>query len=440
MPYSMLMWGGYEPAPHLRLIAKKLEQVARGEISRLMIFTPPRHGKSQLVSTFFPPWFLGNNPDQHIIFTSYSSEVASDYGRKVKNLMLDPLHQRIFGGISIASDSASSRRFHTDKGGVYYAVGIEGAITSRGAHIAIIDDIIKNKEEAESPVIRKKTQEWYTSVLYTRLMPAGRIVIVNTRWHEDDLCGWLLKQPGDKWDLLSLPAIDTEGNVLWPDRYPLLELERIKVAIGTRDFEALYQQNPTPTSGTLIQRGWWKFYKELPSSFDECVIACDATFKNTASSDFVVICVWGKSGGNFYLIDQLRKRMDFPTTRQAFKAMIFKHAQASTRLIEEAANGVAIIQSLQEEIPGIIGVRAVGTKVARASAVSPMIESGNCYLPEPSACPWISDYLSEFDQFPFGQYDDQVDATVHALSRLSRTKKLATFGDALSITKGSQWT
>jgi predicted phage terminase large subunit-like protein len=342
-----------------------------------------------------------------------------------------------FPDVKIQQDSHAAKRFHTSKGGVYYAVGAGGPITSRGGDLIVIDDIIKNRQEAESKAHRDKLKDWYASTLYTRLMPNGAIVIINTRWSTDDICGWLLTKE-EKWDVISFPSVSEDDTALWPEKYSRERLTAIKSAIGSREFESLYQQNPTPPEGNLFKRKWWKFYKEPPARFDEVILSCDAAFKDTDQSDFVVIQCWGRSGGEFYLLDQVRNRMNFPTTVQAYKLMAYKHPRAVGKLIEAAANGDAIIATLQKELPGIIGVRPTGSKTARASAISPCIEAGNVYLPEHE--PWVSDFLVECDSFPAGKNDDQVDAMVHALARLMKSVKLGPIDlDLGSMTKTSTW-
>jgi hypothetical protein len=200
--YAAYQWPGYRDAAHHRLIARHLEAVERGDITRLMITMPPRHGKSMLASEFFPAWYLGRNPDHYVVTATYAQELADDFGRKVKNQIEDPLYQAIFPGVGLADDSKSAKRFHIDgaiggyehaisQRGAFYAVGVGGPLTGRGAHLLLIDDPVKNREDAESEVIRRKVKDWYTSTAYTRLMPGGRIVVIQTRWHEDDLTGWL---------------------------------------------------------------------------------------------------------------------------------------------------------------------------------------------------------------------------------------------------------
>lgn len=420
--YAVAQPEPYDAAPHHKLIARKLEAVERGEITRLMIFMPPRHGKSRLASELFPGWYLGRNPDRYVIASTYAQDFADDIGRKVRNQLASPLHGAIFPACGLRDDSKSVRRFHTSKGGVYFAVGAGGPITGRGAHLLLIDDPIKGQAEAESELYRRRLKDWYASVAYTRLMPGGAVVVIQTRWHEDDLAGWLLSEhQHEGWDVVSLPALSDSGDALWPDAYPVERLEAIKRAVGSRVWEALYQQRPSPDDGGLLRRNWWKFYRQAPSDFDEIIQSWDATFKDTQGSDYVVGQVWGRVGADKYLLDQVRARMDFPATVQAIRTMSAKWPKATAKLVEDKANGPAIIATLKSEVTGLIPVEPQGSKQARAAAVSPQIEAGNVYLPDPShepKVPWVHDFIEECAAFPNGAHDDQVDAMTQALQRL----------------------
>lgn len=252
----------YRPAPHHTRIAEALEAVARGDIDRLMVFMPPRHGKSELASRRFPAWYLGQYPHNQIIAASYNSDLASDFGREVRNIVDSPLYGNVFD-TRLAADSKAANRWHTDSGGSYVTAGVGTAITGRGAHVALIDDPFKDREEADSQVMRDKVWNWYTSTLYTRLMPKGAIVLIQTRWHDDDLAGRLLNAKGDSWHVLELPALDN-GTALWPEWYPAEVLERVRAAIGERDWSALYQQKPVPDEGTYFKREWFHWYDEAP--------------------------------------------------------------------------------------------------------------------------------------------------------------------------------
>ena len=257
----------YSVASHHRLIVERLEAVERGDIRRLMLFMPPRHGKSELASKRFPAWFLGRNPERQIISASYNSELAGDFGRAVRNIIAEDTYQDIFPDVSLAQDSQSASRWHTNQGGSYIAAGVGSAITGRGAHLGIIDDPIKDRMEAGSELMRDRIWDWYTSVFYTRLMPGASVIIILTRWHDDDLAGRLLedmKVGGDAWDVLSLPALAgvddamgrAPGDALWPEWYDHDRLEQVRSVIGPRDWSSLYQQVPQAEEGSFFLRDW----------------------------------------------------------------------------------------------------------------------------------------------------------------------------------------
>lgn len=415
--YAIHQNHGYQVAPHHKRIARALERVASGECKRLIVCMPPRHGKTMLASEFFPAWYLGKNPSHQVIAATYAQQYANDIGRKVRNQLLDAKHREVFPACRIRVDSRSATRFNTSAGGAYYAVGAGGPITGRGAHLLLIDDPIKGAAQADSDVERRKLREWYTSVAYTRLMPGGAVVIIQTRWHEDDLAGWLLREHADEgWEVLSLPALSDEGAALWPEAYPAERLLAIKRQVGSRVWEALYQQRPSPAEGGMFKRAWWQYYRELPAEADQVVGSWDLTFKNKATSDWVVGQVWARCGARKYLVDQVRGRMNFPETIAAIKAFVAKWPQARPILIEDAANGPAVIATLASIIPGIVAVTPIGSKVARAAACTATVEAGNVYLPE--GAEWVGDFVEEHAAFPNGAHDDQVDAMSQALPRL----------------------
>ena len=436
MPEYELGWVHEEICKELD---KFLQAVIDRKSPRLMLTMPPRHGKSEIASRRFPAYAFGRHPDLSIISTSYSSDLASRMNRDVQRIMDDEKYAMLFPdsrlyGKNIRTVAQGSYMRNSDlfeivgHEGVYRSAGVGGGITGMGANIAIIDDPFKDRMSADSPTIRQNIWEWYTSVLYTRLAPGGGIIIINTRWHTDDLSGRLLAEEasgdGDKWRVVNFPAIAESdeahrkrGEALHPERYPLEQLLKIKAAIGTRDWEALYQQHPTPEGGAIFKEEWLRFWlpKDLPQKFSSMVLSWDMTFKEGDSSDFVVGQAWGKNGGDFYLLDQVRGRWGCTETIAQFKAFAEKYPQASRKLVEDKANGPAVIDSLKHHISGIIPVEPDGSKVARAHAVTALFEAGNVYIPHPSVCPWAKEYIAELTQFPSAAHDDQVDATTQGL-------------------------
>jgi predicted phage terminase large subunit-like protein len=428
--YSIAQWPQFERAPHHELIISKLEAVERGEIKRLMIFLPPRHGKSFITSSIFPAWLLGRHPQHHVIFATYGQELSDDFGRRVRNFIANPVHQAIFPNCRLSEDSTSVRRFNTTAGGAYFAVGRGGPITGRGADLLLIDDPIKDREEANSETIRKALHEWYASVAYTRLMPGGAIVIIQTRWHEDDLAGWLLREhTSENWDVLCLPAIAEqdegfrkEGEPLWPEEFPLLELERKRAAIGGRAWASLYQQRPAAADGVIFKRDWWQFFFPAPTvALDQIVQSWDTAFKKGTENDFSVCTTWGVAGDGYYLLHLWRERVEFPELKRVL-ASLAEQWKPNAILVEDKASGQSLIQELKlsTALP-LIPVKVDSDKQTRAQAVTPLIEAGKVFLPE--SAPWINDYVEEMACFPNGIHDDVVDATTQALNYL-RVKPL----------------
>jgi len=284
----------YRVAEHHRMIAEKLEAVERGEIDRLLICMPPRHGKSELATKRFPAYALGRDPTRQVIQASYNSDLATDFGRQVRNIVATQRYQNVFG-TELAQDSKAANRWNTSDGGAYVAAGVGTAVTGRGAHILIIDDPLKDREEAESENRREMIWNWYTSTAYTRLMKGGAIVLIQTRWHEDDLAGRLLEaeaKGGDKWEKLILPAIMSDGSALWPDEFDIAALTRTKAAIGPRDWSALYQQEPSPDDGTFFLKAWFKRHTEKPTERFNVYMTSDYAVTE-GDGDYTEHGVWG---------------------------------------------------------------------------------------------------------------------------------------------------
>jgi predicted phage terminase large subunit-like protein len=423
--YSIAQWPQFERAPHHELIISKLEAVERGEIKRLMISMPPRNGKSFITSSIFPAWVLGRHPQHHIIFATYGQELSDDFGRRVRNFIADPVHQAIFPNCRLSEDSTAAHRFNIKAGGAYFAVGRGGPITGRGADLLLIDDPIKDREEANSGTIRRALHEWYESVAYTRLMPGGAIIIIQTRWHEDDLAGWLLREhTSENWDVLRLPAIAErdegfrkEGEALWPERFPLSELERIRMAIGGRAWASLYQQRPAAAEGVIFKRDWWQFFSPpLTVKLDQIVQSWDTAFKKGTENDFSACTTWGVAGDGYYLLHLWRERVEFPELKRVL-ASLAEEWKPNAILVEDKASGQSLIQELKNStaLP-LIPVKVDTDKQTRAQAITPLIEAGKVFLPQ--SAPWVSDFVEEMACFPNGVHDDVVDATTQALNHL----------------------
>ena len=423
--YCMLSYRDFVPSWHHRILGAELEKVERGETDRLMVMMPPRHGKSEITSVRFPSWFMGRNPKQNVIACSYSAELAESFGRKVRDLTGTTLFKNVFQSRGLRQNVRSASRWELEEGGRYLSAGAGGSITGQGGHLIIIDDPIKNAEQAMSSLYREKIWDWYRSTLFTRLEKKGRIILVQTRWHEDDLAGRLLSEFPDEWRVVKFPAIAqekeqhrNEGDPLWSDKYGISELERIKQSVGTRVWNALYMQEPTPDSGEVLKRGWWQYYKTLPSDMEYWFQSWDMSFKGTSNSDYVVGQVWAVQGSRRYLVDMVRERMDFSATVRAVKNLSAKWSLAKAKYVEDKANGSAVLSALHKEVEGLIAVEPKGSKIARAYAIQPLLEAGNVFLPENK--PFTADLIEEAVAFPYGKNDDMVDALTQALSAENR--------------------
>ncbi|MCG1009235.1 phage terminase large subunit [Salinicoccus sp. ID82-1] len=420
--------GNYEHYPHTELICKYLQRIADGETLNIMIEMPPRHGKSMTVTETFPSFYLAKNPNKRAIAAAYSDNLAKKFGRLNRNKFNEFSH--LFG-LTIAEDKNAAGNWGIAKytGGMI-ATGIGGSITGEGADLMLVDDPIKNNEEAQSVTIRNKIWDEWESTLSTRLHKGASIIAIQTRWHEDDFIGRLLERSPKKWIRLRLPAIAEENDLL--ERKvgePLAAglgydedwaIEK-KKEVGSKVWASLYQQRPTPESGDVIKREWIQYYKALPARLDRILISWDMTFKDKKDSDYVVGQCWGQKGADKYLIDQVRAKMGFTDTLKAVRAFKNKHPKAREILVEDKANGTAIIDALKREISGIIPIEPIGSKIARTEAVAPQFEAGNVYIPEDAA--YTGDYVEELAGFPNAKNDDMVDASSQALNRFEGKKK-----------------
>lgn len=423
---------------HIKQIAKKLEAIEQGDIKRLMIFTAPRHGKSHLGTEMFPSWYLGRNPTKNVILASYGQSLANDFGRRVKNQIDGPIYKEIFDDVQLSQDSKSKSHFSLTKGGSYYAVGVGGAITGRGGHLIICDDLIKNSEEARSTVYQNNLREWYQTTLRTRLMTDGAIVLIMTRWSEKDIASWIIENDTDgEWDILTLPAISDNGEALWPEKYPIEELNKLKKQLGTKNFNALYQQIPSPDEGNVIKRDWLRYYRKLPANIKNVVISVDTTFTDRPTSDNCAICVLGRSvnSESIYLIDFKVDKMNFMDALGNIQKMYKKYPQ-STVIIEKSANGLALIETLKRFIPKVLGITPKGSKLTRILNVSPLFESGQIYFPHPEMRFDVSDVIEELVTFPDGKHDDFCDSLSQGILRLSTAPSEKMYSDLIDSLDG----
>lgn len=418
--------GNYTHFRHTEYIADRLEPIAHGKQKYMLIEIPPRHGKSMTVSESFPSYYMGKNPEKRVIAASYSDGLARKFGR-LNRAKLEEYGPELFG-VQLSQTNASQNNWDVEShDGGMISTGIGGSITGQGADLLIIDDPFKNAQAANSQTIRDTVWDEWESTLSTRLHKGASVIVIMTRWHEDDLIGRLLERSPHNWERIRMPAVaededDLLGRKIGETLCPELGFdeewaESKKKEVGTRTWTALYQQRPAPAGGTIFKREWWKFYKAEPTHFDEIIQSWDCTFKDAETSDFVSGQVWGRIGADKYLLDRVKEQMGILATMQAIRTMSAKRPQARAKLIEDKANGTAVIEMLTSEVPGLIPVNPKGGKVVRAQAVAPEVEAGNVYLPHPSIAPWIHDYIGEFSTFPFGKNDDDVDSMTQALSR-----------------------
>ena len=445
LAYATYMWPNYICAKHHIKIAKALEDVESGKISRLIVTMPPRAGKTMLVSEFFPAWYMGRNPTHQVIAATYSHDKAGDTGRKIRNQLIEPDFQAVFPGCKVSRDSKGANKLSTDEGGVCVSVGIGGAITGRGAHLFLIDDPIKSREEADSERVRERLINWYKGVVYTRLMGKNAIIVIQTRWHFFDLVGYLLdkqEEEGDnireKWTVLTLPAIANSeddllgrkpGESIWPD-YPIFEIQRLnetKRVIGSREWNAQFQQQPLSDEGGMVQLKWFKRYHHKDTLHDIRKIICswDTAYKESQLNDPSCGTVWAMIGNNFYLIDMINKHMEFPKLKRTVVKLYEKYSSRTRAsvpvLIEDAASGQSLIQELKEEtvIP-VIKVKPESNKKTRLSEVTALIEAGRVFLPDEAW--WLTDYETQMCRFPLDQHDDMVDSTSQFLRWAGKPK------------------
>ncbi len=428
---------------HLDLIDSALVDLRDGTHDRVMIFMPPQVGKSRRVSEWGPAWLLQHRPDWRIGVASYAAELARKRGRFVRNTLT--AHPQL--GLRVSHDSAAADRWDlADHAGGMRTVGVGGGLTGEPLHVAIIDDPIADRAAAQSQTVRDGIYDWYRDVLELRLQDVGGVVLMMTRWHEDDLAGRLLREEADRWHVLSVPALaETEDDPLGrqpgepiphPRQSPEQYLER---ALRTKErnprtFASLLQQRPAPDEGHLLLRAWWQHWtgqrwteqadgSRLIPDGASVFTSWDMTFKDTKGSDYVVGQVWEHRGTNAYLLDQVRGRMSFTGTLQAFRQLRARWPQINAHVVEDKANGTAVLDSLRREVPGLVPVSPTESKEARAAAVSPFIEAGNVWLPSADVAPWVGGLVEEAAAFPNATHDDQVDALTQALARVYLRRK-----------------
>lgn len=402
----------------------------------LILGAPPQHGKSDIVSRYLPAYFFGKYPDLRVAGLSYAKDLASDMNRDVQRIMMSPEYKKLFPESALNSrrvvtiDVEAKRNSETFEvmghKGTYISQGVGGPLTGKKVDLGIIDDPIKNAKEALSPTTKKSIWNWYVSTFKTRLSKNSGEIIMATRWATDDLSGKVIETtPRAK--VLAFPAINEQGKALVPELHPKEKLLETKAILGDYFWSAMYQQSPKQAGGSIFKDEWIKYYlpKDLPTNFDIVVHSWDMTFKDSEGTDYVVGQVWGKKGANAYLLHQVRARMSFTATLKAVKRMADEYPKGLRKLVEDKANGPAVIDSLKNTVAGLVPVEPDGSKVARAHAITAVWEAGNVFLPHKDIAPWIAETVEEITTFPVGANDDVVDAMTQGLRDLYQRKTLS---------------
>jgi len=435
MPFVRRVWPAFIAGKHHSDMAAAFERVAAGTCKRLIINMPPRHTKSEFASYLLPAWFLGRFPHKKVIQTSHTAELAVGFGRKVRNLVDTDAYKSIFPGVGLQSDSKAAGRWATNKGGDYFAIGVGGAVTGKGADVLIIDDPHSEQEAAlaeSNSDVYDKTYEWYTSGPRQRLQPGGAIIIVMTRWSKKDLTGQVVKAAAQRdtenWEVIQFPAILDDGEPLWPEFWPLKQLEALRDELPSNKWQAQYMQTPTSEVSAIVKREWWKIWEhEDPPPCNFIIQSWDTAFLKTERSDYSAQTTWGVfykdndvgvSSANIILLNSFKKRMEFPELKQkAYED--FKEWQPDSLIVEAKASGAPLVFELRAMgIPVQEFTPSKGNdKIARLNAVADIFASGRVWVPDTR---WGEELVEEVASFPSGEHDDLVDSMTQALLRFRR--------------------
>jgi predicted phage terminase large subunit-like protein len=424
------VWPTFISGAHHKRMAEAFERVANGTCKRLIINMPPRHTKSEFASYLLPAWFLGKFPHKKVIQASNTGELAVGFGRKVRNLVDSEVYNNIFPNLALQADSKAAGRWNTSKGGDYFAIGVGGTVTGKGADVLIIDDPHSEQEAAmaaSNPDIYDKVFEWYTSGPRQRLQPGGSIVVVMTRWAQRDLTGQVLKsaaqRSGEEWEVIEFPAILPSGRPLWPQFWSIEELSALREELPNAKWQAQYQQNPVGNESAIVKRDWWKWWeKDDPPVCEYILQSWDTAFEKTQRADYSAGTTWGifsceedNFAPNIILLNTYKKRVEFPDLKRDVLRE-YNEYEPDSLIVEKKASGAPLIYDLramgipvQEFTPG-----KGQDKIARLNSVSDIIASGKVWIPRTR---WAEELVDEVAAFPSGEHDDLVDATTLALMR-----------------------
>ena len=427
------MWAGFIDGRHHKVMAKKFQELAAGKTKRLIINMPPRHTKSEFASYLLPAWYLGKFPNKKIIQCSNTAELAVGFGRKVRNLVDSEQYGKVFPNVSLRSDSKAAGRWSTNANGEYFAIGVGGTVTGKGADLLIIDDPHSEQEAAlaaNDPTVFDKVYEWYTSGPRQRLQPGGSIVIVQTRWSKRDLTGKIIKasmeRDGDDWEVIEFPAILPSGKPLWGEFWSIEELEALRTELPLPKWQAQYQQEPTSEQGAIVKREWWKIWEEdSPPRCEFLIQSWDTAFTKNERSDYSACTTWGVFHMNenpdnchVILLDAFKKRMEFPELKEeALRS--YREYEPDAFIVEAKASGAPLIYELRAMgIPVQEFTPTRGNdKISRINSVSDLFSSGKVWAP---ATRWAEEVIEEMAAFPNSEHDDYVDSSTQALIRFRK--------------------
>lgn len=426
----------YKVGRHHRRLADLLMKMERGEEDRIGVSVPPRHGKSQMVSIYFPAWYLGRNPDKKVLMVSHTADLAVDFGRKVRNIVDSPAYKAIFPTVTLAADSKSAGRWNTNMGGEYFACGVGAALAGRGAHFLIVDDPFSEQDVLNGNYeVFDRVYEWFTYGARTRLMPQGKVAIVHTRWHPNDLIGRLAKDMGritnsDQYEMFEFPAIFNENTdnekALWPDFYDLEALHRTKASMPLFQWNAQFQQTPTAEEGALVKREWWKRWDaDDPPSCEYVIMTLDAAAEKNTRADFTALLTWGVFNDERYtdgashiiLLNSINVRVEFHELKE-LALREYKEWQPDSFIVEKKSSGTPLFQELRRmgiPVSEFTPHRGTGDKIARINAISDIFRSGMVWYP--SGRKWAEEVVEQVAAFPASDHDDMVDCVSMALAR-----------------------
>ena len=430
LSFVKMMWPGFIGGRHHKIMAEAFERVARGELKRLIINMPPRHTKSEFASFLLPAWYLGRFPDRKVIQTAHTAELSVGFGRKVRNLIQSEDFAKVFPGITLSSDSKAAGRWNTNRRGDYFAIGVGGAVTGKGADLLIIDDPHSEQDAQQgqfNPEVYDRVYEWYTSGPRQRLQPGGSIVIVMTRWSMRDLTAQVLKaaasRGGEEWEVIEFPAILPSGTPLWPEFWSQSELEALREELPSSKWMAQYQQQPTSETNAIVKREWWQWWEdERPPPCEFIIQSWDTAHETKKMNDYSACTTWGvwyddedDGQANLILLNAIRDRLEFPDLkRKAFEE--WQMWEPDAFMVEKKAAGAPLIQEframgipVQEYSPG-----KGQDKITRLNSVADLFASGKVWAPTTR---WAEELVDEVASFPSGEHDDFVDSMTLALMR-----------------------